>query len=343
MVGDSGDYESGLPRSYTVLAIGQFSGTTAIDTPHYAAATLSFVAPSTINDAGAGLVTFLDTDTIRVRGSALNDGVYTIAAGGGGAAGAIVVDQVTIVNEIAGAYVTLCKRSSPSNNCVIDNVTRLTWRRYTTARVGAAERVGPTSNGLLNWYDVATCYALHPAGADLQIIANPPTLRIVGGAGEVARYFVGAVLDLTGFANAVNNLPGYRVTAVAVNGADLDLSLWTGRNVLIAEAAAGARSILVVCRSIFAYAAAANAAAQAGYSDWRVGNFVEMVSLYNNETPSGAPVAAVFPDWYTAGFYWCSETTAISAVHANTLLYQYFFAGTDLKTVITHPLALVRG
>src|SRR3972149_2186576 len=238
-IGDDGDRRAGISPSYTLLSTGQFSGTTAFDVPHYANNGISFVAPSTISDAGAGLVTFLDTDTIRVRGSALNDGVYTIAAGGGGAAGSIVVNEITIVNEGAGAYVTISKQISPSNNCVLDNGTGITWKRYANNVVGTVERVGPVSNGFLNWYNVATCFSPHPAEADLQIIANPATLRMVGGAGEAARYFVGAVLDLTGFANAVNNIPGYRVTAVTINGADLDVSLWTGNQTMIVEAAAG--------------------------------------------------------------------------------------------------------
>lgn len=297
--GDDGDFEAGLPASYSVMTTGQFSGTTAIDTPHYAAAGISFVAPSTINDAGAGLVTFLATDTIRVRGSALNDGVYTIAVGG--VAGSIVANEITIVNEGAGAYVTLCKRSTPSNNVVIDNITGLMWRRNTTGTVGALERVGPTSTGILNWYDTATCFTLHPAAADLQMMTTG--IKIVGGAAEVARYFIGMVIDPSGFANAVNNLPGYRITAVTVNGADLDLILWTGRNTLIAEAAAGVRDIRVVCRSIYAYAAAANAVAQAGYSDWRIPTDVALMSLRNMEPPDGLPDAVTFPNWPTGSDY----------------------------------------
>lgn len=341
MVGDDGDIEPGLPASYSVLTTGQFSGTTAVDTPHYAAAGISFVAPSTINDAGAGLVTFLDTDTIRVRGSALNDGVYTIAAGGGGAAGAIVVNEITIVNEGAGAYVTLCKRSTPSNNVVLDNVTGLMWRRYTTGRTGAAERIGNASDGNLNWYNTATCFTLHPAAADLQMIVVPPTLRIVGGAGEVARYFAGMVIDPSGFANAVNNLPGYRITAVTVNGADLDLILWTGRNTLIAEAAAGARDIRVVCRSIFAYAAAANAVAQAGYSDWRNPTDVAFTSLRVLEGASFVPDPVAFPLW-PASYFWSSLTRPVDSARAHICGFAGSSISYDLKTV-TYFCELIRG
>jgi hypothetical protein len=334
-VGDDGDLETGLPASYSVLTTGQFSGTTAIDTPHYAAAGISFVAPSTINDAGAGFVTFLATDTIRVIGSGLNDGVYTVAVGG--VAAQIVVNEATIVNEGAGAYVTICKRSSPSNNAVIDNVTGLMWKRYTTG--GPVERVGIASTGTLNWYDTATCFTLHPAAADLQMMTTG--IKIVGGAGEIARYFVGAIIDPSGFANAVNNLPGYRVTSVAVNGADLDILLWTGRNTLIAEAAAGARDIRVVCRSIYAYCAGANAASFGGFTNWRIPNQNEMVTLFVLEGASAVPNAVAFPSW-PVDYVWEANTRPSSAGNA---MYTGFPTGVitvDTKTA-PHMCELVRG
>lgn len=339
-VGDDGDFEAGTPHSYTAMTTGQFSGTTAIDTPHYAAATLSFAAPSTINDAAAGLVTFLDTDTIRVRGSTLNDGVYTIAAGGGGAAGAIVVNELTIVNEGAGAYVTLCKRSSPSNNCVIDNITGLMFRRYATAQIAAAERVGVASNGYLNWYDTATCYTLHPAAGDLQMMTTG--IKIVGGAAELPRYFAGMIIDPSGFANAVNNLPGYRVTSVAVNGADLDILLWTGRNTLIAEAAAGARDIRVVCRSIFAYCGAAIAASFAGYTDWRIPNHLELLTIQDNEAATALPDAVLFPNWSNAANCLSSTTVPTNTTQANGVSYNSGAISGISKTAATAYCELVR-
>jgi hypothetical protein len=341
-VGDDGDLEPGLPVSYTVLTAGQFSGTTAIDTPHYAANGISFAAPSTINDAGAGLVTFLDTDTIRVRGSTLNDGVYTIAAGGGGAAGAIVVNEITIVNEIAGPYVTICKRSAPSNNVVIDNVTGRMWKRNTTGTVGSVERVGPASDGKLNWYGAATSFSLHPAAADLQMIAASKTLRIVGGAAELPYYFAGMIIVCTGFANAVNNLPGYRVVSVTVNGADLDILLWTGNNTLIAEAAAGARTISVICRSVYAYCGAANAASFGGYTDWRNPSDVELQSLKDMEALTAVPDAVAFPNWSTD--YIFSSTTRPSST-ANAMEVDYGAGGevTVTKATVYAFCELVRG
>jgi hypothetical protein len=276
-------------------------------------------ADDSITDAAAGLVTFLDNDTIRVRGSTANDGVYTVAVGTGATAGHFHVNEA-LADEAAGAYITICKRSAPSNNVVIDNVTGLMWKRYTTGV--PAEKVGPASDGSLNWYDTATCFTLHPAAADLQMMTTG--IKIVGGAAELPRYYVGMIIDPSGFANAVNNLPGYRITSVAVNGADLDILLWDGNNTLIAEAAAGARDIRVVCQSIFAYAAATNAASFGGYTDWRVPNGTELYSLCDTEQPNAVPNAAAFPGWLAATVQ--SSTSQPDAL-ANNHYVNFSFGG----------------
>jgi hypothetical protein len=336
-VGDDGDYEAGLAADYTVMSTGSQSGTTAIDVPHYAAATLAFVAATKkITDSANGLVTFLTGDTIRVRGSTGNDGVYTVATGG--VAGEIVTTEA-LADELAGAYITICKRASPSNNLVMDNVTGLMWKRTNTGSTGVVEKIGPTSNGKLNFYDTATCFTLHPAAADLQMMTTG--IKIIGGAGEIARYFVGMIIDPSGFANAVNNLPGYRVTSVAVNGADLDILLWTGKNTLIAEAAAGARDIRVVCQSTFGYAAAANAASFGGYTDWRIPNNIELMSLMDVEAVTAYPDVVAFPTWGVNNIYGSetvpSNTTTSVIVHFGTTQIDVV-----LKT-LTYCTILVRG
>lgn len=335
--GDDGSFQKGLAKKYTVLSTGQHSGTTAVDVPAYAAATIAFVAATKkITDTANLLATFKTGDTIRVRGSASNDGIYTVATGN--VAAEVVVTEA-LVDGAAGAFITLCKRVSPSNNCVLDNNTGLMWRRYTTG--GPVELVGLTSDGELVWYDATKCYVLHPAAADLQIIASPATLRIVGGAGEIARYFPGACLDLTGFANAVNNIPGYVVTAVAVNGADLDISLATFGGTLIAEAAAGSRSITLVYQSIFSYLAAMKAAALGGYSDWRVPNSTELASLMVYQGVSGVPDAAAFPSW-PAYIIWSIVTNVGDATYGLRVHFGDGVVSNALKTTDAFA-AFVRG
>lgn len=405
-VGDDGDFEKGLAESYTVLSTGAQSLTTNVDSPHYAAATISFdTASKEIRDSANLLATVLTGDTIRVRGSVSNDGVYTVATGG--AAAKIITTEALLADEAAGAYITICKRVAPSNNCVQDNVTGLMWLRYTTG--GPVLRVGAASDGKLNWYDATKCYVIHAAAGDLQIIASTRTLKIVGGAGEVARYYAGQVFDLTGFAVANNNKPGYVVQSVTVNGADLDIVLWspvadvtatgtttngnkvisglpstanlrigmaiTGTGVGAAsviasidsatqvtgtvnstatgtvsitfrifadEAASGSRSITLVCQSVFAYCAAANAASLGGYTDWRVPVDVSLKSLCDMEAATALPNAVAFPSWSTLDWYWSATTLPTNTTNAMIVLFYSGYVSGYVRPGVFF-LALVRG
>jgi hypothetical protein len=327
-IGDNGDEEYGGTPTYTINSTGSQSGTTNVDTCHYAAATIAFVsATKKITDSSALLITVLTGDTIRIRGSASNDGVYTVATGG--VAGEIVVTEA-LVDEAAARYITMQKRTAPSNNTVYDTKTLLTYRRYASN----GEKVGVASNGKLVWYDATKCYVLHPAAADLKITSTTKTLTIVGGAGEVARYNVGYVLDLTGFSNAGNNLPGYAIVSVTVNGADLDIVLKTGStNPLTTEAAGGSRSITLVCQSIFTYVAAMNAASFAGYSDWRIPYDLELAALRDMEVATAAPNATAFPSW-PADYVWSSTTYPTNTTYAMHVLFSTGGVNISSKIVV---------
>ena len=346
-VGDDGDYEAGLTASHTVMDTGAQSGTTAVDVPHYAAATLTFAAADkSITDSANGLVTLLDGDTIRIRGSVANDGVYTIASGGG-TAGHFHVTEA-LVNEAAGAYITNCKRATRSNILVQDNVTGLMWPQNTTGTIGSAEKVGPASDGKLNWYNAATCFTLHPAVADLRIVAASKTLRIVGGAAQLPRYFVGMIIVLSGMANTPNMLPGYRVDAIAVNGADLDLTLWTGPTVvnpLVSEAPAGSQVIKIICQSVYAYIAACNAVSYAGYADWRLPSPPEFWSLCDLEAATAAPDSTAFPNWPVSARLWATTSRPAATGSAMDVEYTNGVVGSSSNTAKTnsHFLGFVRG
>jgi len=408
--GDNGDHQYGFTPEYSILTTGQYSGTTNVDTPHYAAATISFVAATKkILDSANGLAEILTGDTIRVRGSGSNDGVYTVATGG--AAGEIVTTEA-LVNEDAGAYISLCKRTTPSNNCVWDPGINRMWRRYTTK----SEKCGPASGGKLAWYDAALCFTLHPAAEDLQMDAATKTLKIVGGAGEVARYWAGQLLEFAGFsvggAGKTNNRPGgFRVQSVTVNEADLDIVLWTGFvstpvvlagtttngdkvisglpstaglrvgmaitgtgigeasviasidsatqvtgtvnstasatvsltfTTLATEAAGGSRSIKLVCRSIFAYIAACNAAALGGYTDWRIPVDLELINLRDMEATTAAPNATAFPSWPTDDYVWSGTTLPGDTSYAMYVNFTYGYVYTSPKSTAYYA-ALVRG
>jgi hypothetical protein len=393
-------------KAFSVLTTGQHSGTSNVDTPHYAGNTISFdAATKKILDSGNGLITFLTGDTIRVRGSVSNDGVYTIASGG--VAGEMVTTE-SLVNEASGAYLTLCKRTTPSNNAVWNLQTGQMWRRYATK----SERVGVASNGKLCWYDAAACYTLHAAGADLSMNAATKILRIVNGAAEAPRYWAGQLLQFAGFAITNNNRAGgYVVQSVTINGADLDILLWTGftttpvvligttvsgnkvisglastlglrigmpitgtgvgANSVIAsidsatqvtgtvnstisntvsvtfttlatEAAGGSRSIKLVCRSVYAYIAACNAAALGGYTDWRKPFDMELADIRDMEPNTAVPNAAAFPSWPSDDYIWSSTANPSTTSYAMVVFFTNGSVTYSTK-VLPYYAALLRG
>ncbi|MFH1486489.1 MAG: DUF1566 domain-containing protein [Chloroflexota bacterium] len=322
---DDGDLQKGIPKPtarYQINTTGPFSGTTAVYLPTLARNDIAFVNATSKITAAAGLNVVKTGDVIRIRGSASNDTEYTVATGG--VATEIVLTSAP-VNEGAGAWITIAKQALHSNNTVLDLNTKLLWLRYGTY---SPAKLGAASDGKLLW--TATAVTIHAANNDLQMIASgqgSATLRIVGGAGEVLRYWPGYTYSFTGFANAVNNLPGFRCVSVTVNGADLDIVLDTGNQTCIAEAAGGARAINLSCNGIFGFANACNEAAVGGYSDWRVPNIFEYLCLLNLSQADHIPDPTAFPSWVGGSIY--HSSTTISSTPASDLAL-YTRAGLNL-------------
>jgi hypothetical protein len=331
---DNGDQQKGITKSYTVYTAGAAANSVNVDSPHYAANTISFVAASNlIMDSANGLATVLLGDTIRIRGTGSNESVFTVTVAGGAAN--VTVDG-PVVTEAAGNYITISKRASHSNNIVLDNNTGLIWARY--VQTG---KIGPASDGKLNWYNATKCYTLHPAAADLATVAGN-ILRVTG-SDESSRYFAGQVLVCSGFANAVNLLPGLVVVSVSFTGGNTDIVVNPGNQTLIAEAAAGSRDIKIVCQSVFSYAAAVNVAGLGGYSDWRMPNKFELPTLLKLEAPTAYPDSTAFPTWPAIAYdYWTSTTKVIATTEAYCYTFSTGLATSGLKTG-TNMWILVRG
>jgi hypothetical protein len=390
----------------TGTGVGAAPNTIAsIDSGTQVTLTVNSTATGTVSITfGSLFSTFLTADIIAIKGSTSNDATYTVATG---ALPTRIIVTESVTAEAAGAYITICKQTTPSNNAVFDNNTGRMWRRYTTS----GEKVGALSTGLLSWYDATLCFTLHPADANLSMDAATKTLKIAGAAvTELNRYHVGDLLEMAGFAvggagKNNNRTGGYRVVSVTVNGADLDIVLWTGFcatpvvqtgttispnnktitgltdtsklrigmaitgtgvgaasviasidsatqitgtvnstangtvsvtfTTLATEAAAGSRSIKIVCRTMFAYIAAYNAAGGL-YSDWRAPNLFELATQSGISTTY--PNATAFPVW-PATHIWTSSKTA------NSVWYVIYPGATLAGTLSTNTffVALIRG
>jgi len=134
----------------TTMNIASADGTSVgITAATTSANTLAGDVIQKILDSANGLAIFKTNDIIVVSGSASNNGVYTVATGN---VAAEIVTTEALVDEAAGASVSIAKREAHSNNCVLDQNTGLMWSRY------KADKMGGASDGNLPWVDATKLY-----------------------------------------------------------------------------------------------------------------------------------------------------------------------------------------
>jgi len=91
---------------------------------------------------------------------------------------------------------------------------------------------------------------------------------------------------------------------------------------------------------IFPYVAAANAAALAGYTDWRIPNVFEYMSLADEEAPSGFPDSTAFPA--AISLLWSSTTRVDNTANGLQMSYSNGYPISGVKPS-TAQVRLVRG
>ncbi len=134
----------------TTMNIASADGTSVgITAAATSADTLAGDVIQKILDSANGLAIFKTGDTIVITSSTSNNGVLTVATGN---VAAEIVTTEALVDEAAGASVSIAKREAHSNNCVLDQNTGLMYSRYVANKMGAA------SDGKLPWYDATKLY-----------------------------------------------------------------------------------------------------------------------------------------------------------------------------------------
>lgn len=93
---------------------------------------------------------------------------------------------------------------------------------------------------------------------------------------------------------------------------------------------------------VFAFVAAANAAKLGGYSDWRIPNILELLTLPDYEQPTAAPDATAFPGWPDSSWIWVSTTLPTSTGNTLLVLFTHGHVNYDIKAGV-YFVALVRG
>jgi hypothetical protein len=93
---------------------------------------------------------------------------------------------------------------------------------------------------------------------------------------------------------------------------------------------------------IFAFVAAANVAKLAGYSDWRIPNLIELLSIISFEKTSGAPDATAFPGWPVTEAMITSTTAKILTTYVLSFQFAQGLPQVGLKTNL-YFVSLVRG
>lgn len=94
---------------------------------------------------------------------------------------------------------------------------------------------------------------------------------------------------------------------------------------------------------IFPYVAAANAAGLAGYSDWRIPNINEALSIADYAAPTGIPNATAFPGWPANPQFWTSTTATNAGTYAFYMYIGDYASDTIALKTSTQLVLLVRG
>ena len=183
------------------------------------------------------------------------------------------------------------KTHATSNACVQNGGTGKMWHR----EVVQAD-LGPAGDGKLFWEQ----YTLGPK-IDITFTAATKIIHSVAGDFDTGACCVGRKITVSGAAQAGNNQV-ITVTAITANN-------MTVNEAIVNEGAGASVSFASVDDLIWDLKDQVNAESLAGYTDWRIPNRLELISIIDHEQNNPALNATIFPST-PGGNFWTSTTYA---------------------------------
>ena len=213
------------------------------------------------------------------------------------------------------------KTHALSNNCVIDNRTGLMWARY----VPTAD-IGPAANGQLFWEQwtlAANSCTFNAAAKTITAAAGTPY--------DTGALCAGRKITISGTAS--NN--------GVVTVATISTTVITTVEALVNEGPVAA-SFATLADLIWDALAQANANSLGGYSDWRIPNHYELVSIVNLGNYNPCIDTTFFPS--TPSYYhWTSSSRPDLTTYTCYVTFGYGGVGTTNKQSSKYYCRFVRG
>jgi len=208
------------------------------------------------------------------------------------------------------------------NACVQDNRTGKMW-----ARTVPQSDIGPNANGRLFWeqytLDAETC-TCDAVGKTITADALTPF--------DTDALCAGRIFTILG--SATGNNGTFTVASISTTVITVDEA--------VIDEASISLNFATVDDLIWNLADEANANGLAGYSDWRIPNILELLSIVDAEEYNPAIDTLTFPST-PAAFFWASTTLVRGATDSAIALYmQYPGTGSKLKVGGRYCVRLVR-
>ncbi len=356
---DDAFYLKGLLKSYTILTTGAYSSTSNVDLTHLARNDISFTAPVAQAETATVVGTITTTGNATFTVTAANS--PALAAGKAISVGVVELDDAAAVagkartvlgadGDVAafftvggaGADVILTALATAAN----DTTMNLAYIDGTCVGLTADATSTDTTAGALG---ILTCAGqmgvFKVAGGETIVVtgstSNNLTLTTTAAGANTVTVTGATVTEAAGDNVVIAKREAHSNNCVLDNNTGLMWSRYASSAVGVLGT--GLMPWTGQTYDIFAYAAAANAAAVAGYSDWRIPNDMELASLRDMEVPMCEPDTTAFPSWPITDSVWTSTTYPY---HTGKAMLIYFVAGYisyGVKATETYFTALVRG